>query len=381
MNATQVACNNTFHPTETIPQIVAFRISRTCLETCDGEPQTFTPPLFDDFPQTLFDTEKWTGVDGAAISFNGIGEPSEPFTANINGSDQLRSAILDAEGASLVTLSYWWQRTGNGDSPEPTEDLFVEYRLDDDATWVVANQHLGDGPDMTTFEFVSLELPADAFHDGLRVRFRGTAALDGLDDYFVDDVLIDVLLAPSNNSCASGILINEGLTPFTTLGASTDGPDESGGGCGAIESDVWYKYINPCEGTVTIGVCDADFDTQIAVYQVCPGAPDQFIACNDDFCGQQSQLTFSGVATLYRLRVGGAGGATGSGTLDITCTPGVACPGDCGVVDGAVDIQDLLALLAQWGGAGTCDITPAGGDGNVDIQDLLDLLAAWGDCD
>jgi hypothetical protein len=43
--------------------------------------------------------------------------------------------------------------------------------------------------------------------------------------------------------------------------------------------------------------------------------------------------------------------------------------------DGVVDVQDLLIVLADWGGtSGPADIN---GDGVVDVQDLLLLLAAW----
>jgi hypothetical protein len=46
--------------------------------------------------------------------------------------------------------------------------------------------------------------------------------------------------------------------------------------------------------------------------------------------------------------------------------------------DGAVDVLDLLAVLAAWGAAaGPEDIN---GDGIVDVLDLLELLAAWGPC-
>ncbi len=52
------------------------------------------------------------------------------------------------------------------------------------------------------------------------------------------------------------------------------------------------------------------------------------------------------------------------------------CPWDCGDGDGAVGIVDLLALLAQWGTPGPCDL-----DGNgVGATDLLVLLAFWGPC-
>ena len=58
------------------------------------------------------------------------------------------------------------------------------------------------------------------------------------------------------------------------------------------------------------------------------------------------------------------------------------CDADCaGTPDGSVNVTDLLALLANWGGTPTlCDIAPPGGDGSVNVTDLLALLAAWGTC-
>jgi hypothetical protein len=53
------------------------------------------------------------------------------------------------------------------------------------------------------------------------------------------------------------------------------------------------------------------------------------------------------------------------------------CPADVNG-NGAVDVSDLLAVLAAWGGADPdADLN---GDGTVDVSDLLDLLAAWGPC-
>ena len=53
-----------------------------------------------------------------------------------------------------------------------------------------------------------------------------------------------------------------------------------------------------------------------------------------------------------------------------------SCLWDCGDGDGVVGINDLLALLANWGGS-QCDFD---GDGIVGIIDFLRLLAAWGPC-
>jgi hypothetical protein len=56
------------------------------------------------------------------------------------------------------------------------------------------------------------------------------------------------------------------------------------------------------------------------------------------------------------------------------------CPCDCeDPPDGAVDVGDFLALLAQWGGPGPCDCEGPP-DGVVDVGDFLALLANWGPC-
>ena len=55
------------------------------------------------------------------------------------------------------------------------------------------------------------------------------------------------------------------------------------------------------------------------------------------------------------------------------------CPADIADADGDVNVNDLLALLANWGtaGAGSNIAEPAN---VVDVNDLLGLLGAWGSC-
>jgi hypothetical protein len=53
------------------------------------------------------------------------------------------------------------------------------------------------------------------------------------------------------------------------------------------------------------------------------------------------------------------------------------CPWDCeSVPDGMVGVTDFLAMLAQWGGPGSCDFD----GGGVGITDFLELLGVWGPC-
>ncbi len=134
-----------------------------------------------------------------------------------------------------------------------------------------------------------------------------------------------------NDACVDRLDIFEGSTPYTNIGATTDGPSP----CGGLGSDIWYNYTATCTGVVTVTTCPpnggANYDSAIAAYDGCGcpvGAP---LACNDDFCGLQTQITFPVVAgNCYKLQVGGFNGSQGSGTISLTCgvpCDDLACPG------------------------------------------------------
>jgi hypothetical protein len=67
----------------------------------------------------------------------------------------------------------------------------------------------------------------------------------------------------------------------------------------------------------------------------------------------------------------------GLGLIDGVFVP--YCAADCaGSGDGHVDIEDLLAVLSQWGvPGGSCAIN---GNVNVGVQELLQVLSQWGPC-
>jgi len=95
--------------------------------------------------------------------------------------------------------------------------------------------------------------------------------------------------------------------------------------CGAAlgNPDVWYRYTPAQDGVLTISLCGSDFDTFLSVYDGCPAAGANLLAHNNDFCGQQSQLTLDVLAGApYLIRVsncvsgGGFGGfAAGMSTI------------------------------------------------------------------
>jgi hypothetical protein len=194
---------------------------------------------------------------------------------------------------------------------------------------------------------------------------------------------------PPSDECDAAGIIGEGASAYTTLIATTGGPDEPGaclGGTGEFSKDVWFKYGSKCVGTVTVSLCDAeggsvDFDARLAVYIGCPIAPGTMIACSDNACGGAPRVSFvNNGPTVYRIRVGGADGASGTVMMSITCAP-APCPADV-TGDGQVNVSDLLGVIAAWGTTGDPGRHPADVDENgvVNIEDLLDVIAAWGTC-
>lgn len=175
--------------------------------------------------------------------------------------------------------------------------------------------------------------------DGLGGDLNGNGTTDGAD--------LGILLAawgpctsPLNDLCINPQTIPVGhlpqFIPFCTVQATSSGPGFALGTCGDLATDlskdVWFNYSSASDGTLTVQTCgDADFDTIIAIYGVpipglggCPpqqGQPGlvELLGCNDDApnCPRlTSRLELELSANhIYKIRVGGFGGDSGSGSL------------------------------------------------------------------
>jgi|GEM_PF-3599612 len=166
---------------------------------------------------------------------------------------------------------------------------------------------------------------------------------------------------PLNDNCASATFVfgSEVVINGTTNGAS--GVDESG--CGTSDvNDVWYTWSAPCSGPVTVSLCTGTTlaDTTLTVYDNCPDFGGVELACNDNFCGQQSELVFQATSFFtYIFRVAGVNATTGDFTLSITCPPTGACcisPGEFGCQELSAD--DCAASFGIYQG----DDTTCGAD-------------------
>jgi hypothetical protein len=156
---------------------------------------------------------------------------------------------------------------------------------------------------------------------------------------------------PDNDNCADRLPVGCGTHPFDNTTANTDGPalnppcDKFG--APGLDHDVWYTFTAPSTGAVTISTCGLTaVDTKIAVYNGTSCAQDLAtpLACNDDFCGFQSELLFNAVGgNQYLIRLGTFDGATG-GTGQFTITCGVVVPPNDACADAiAVGVPSMTA--------------------------------------
>ena len=165
---------------------------------------------------------------------------------------------------------------------------------------------------------------------------------------------VTLRVLPSNDDCVQAIPVTEGGIAFGSIEATTDGPDEPFGcnfaGYTHVESDIWFCYTSSCEGRATASLCGSDYNTKLAAYNSCRcGAGlGGLLACDDDSCNLQSEVTFDvHEGWAYAIRVGGYEGAQGNGQLTVTCENKPACclpdgscqeqwPQDCTSLGGVV---------------------------------------------
>ncbi len=153
--------------------------------------------------------------------------------------------------------------------------------------------------------------------------------------------------APPNDQCIWAPTIEEGSWGIQNIGATTDGPP---GSCRPGDSDIWYRYIAPCNGTLTIDTCETAFDTVLIAYrgEACFGlGVAREAACNDDVTtcggGVSSRISFSTTAgERFIIRVAGYAGLQGGAMMILTQNPCSRPPNDnCGAATTIANGQTL----------------------------------------
>ncbi|UCE60884.1 MAG: S8 family serine peptidase [Phycisphaerales bacterium] len=148
-------------------------------------------------------------------------------------------------------------------------------------------------------------------------------------------------------------------------------------------NDVWYRYVPESDGDLTVSLCGSLYDTVVSIHSSCPGNADSELACNDDACQLQSELTM-GVQknTPYWIRISGDYSYESYFRLELTgpqsiCDPtamdcnGNERPDECDVADGTSPDCNANGTPDQ------CD-PDCNNNGNPDDCDVADGLAS--DC-
>lgn len=171
-----------------VTSITNFKNAKTCLGDAAGP---LVAPFADSFAVPALDDALWTGIVGATVSTSGAAEPSTPYSLNLDSSgaaanqqDRLESntIALGAAGTTLVSFASEHVGVENGKA------LVCEY-FSNALAWVELVRITSDGINQSAFAPTSAELPANALHNGFRVRFRVEGSASN-DDWFVDDVRV-----------------------------------------------------------------------------------------------------------------------------------------------------------------------------------------------
>jgi hypothetical protein len=132
--------------------------------------------------------------------------------------------------------------------------------------------------------------------------------------------------APGNDNFASAIALSGATVSRSgdTNAGATLQPGEATVVAGAVAgASVWYSWTAPADGMVVVDTATSDFDTLLGVYTGAAVNLLTEVASNDDFLNlTTSRVRFAATnGTVYRIRVDGLGGGTGTINLHVHQAP------------------------------------------------------------
>ncbi len=145
-------------------------------------------------------------------------------------------------------------------------------------------------------------------------------------DYTLEISSVDCSFTPpAGDNCTEPMVAIVGSNPFTNVNAGTSyGAVTCGFGGVAFTKDVFFSFVAPTTDGYTFQTCNAStpFDTGIDIWDGCPDAGANMLACNDDGpgCPSYSSIVSADLqaGTTYIVRMGGWQGATGTTQLNIS---------------------------------------------------------------
>ncbi len=142
------------------------------------------------------------------VTFDGLDAKGTSYGGGYGEADWLTSKYLNFSGAgSNVVLTYWLQRRGFGDKPEPQDSMILEFK-DRNGKWIRMQGYGGipvSQPNTVEepFRFYAQPIPNEFKYNGFQFRFKNYSERTGIldvwhldyvrvDDNFVDSIFADI---------------------------------------------------------------------------------------------------------------------------------------------------------------------------------------------
>ncbi|MBK7406546.1 MAG: hypothetical protein IPJ41_18605 [Phycisphaerales bacterium] len=371
-------------------KITNYAAARPCLDQSG-----ISFPFFEDWASTTINTDIWVSNSGGVVNSNADGEPSEPYSLNLDGTDSITTGSIDLTGVFEVPyFSFHSEHKG----VEAGKTLVAEY-LDINGVWQTFDTITSDGVDQSSFDFHVYPVDVFAWGPDFALRFRAQGA-DGTDDWYIDDIGVGDF--PGNALPFYEPFANSTLNTSTTwqnisgAAVTTDATNEP--------SDPYSLNLDGTDSAETFNflMANAPFPSYLSFYVEHKGVESGkqlIVEYTNDFGGystfetitsdgnDQTKFEFHQNALIFdaysdgftiRFRAVGADATDDWYIDDIRLGDEYTPPNDCIADfndDGNVNTQDVLAFLNAWAaGDISADIN---GDGNVNTQDVLAFLNLW----
>ena len=130
------------------------------------------------------------------------------------------------------------------------------------------------------------------------------------------NIILNSVIAPAeNDTCIQAREVQENeVTDVMSVASATLSPDDPPNSCFLVRrQNVWYRFVAPANGTVTVDTYGSTYDTAVGVYQGPCGRVIE-VSCNDNASLTslgwlpESQLSFTAKAgQTYHIEVAGPG--------------------------------------------------------------------------
>ena len=206
-------------------------------------PPSISLPWFESFPCDQFSPNSWGDISGAQVSSAGVGEPSSPYSMEISGLDRADTLAMNASsyGMSPLYLHFWMEER----NLEAGDAILIQY-FDAGNTVQTLGVLVSSGGTQNSYTLYEFELPQNAMHDNLRIRFQGSGG-NADDTWYIDDIGVDENQLIGDDCPAdvdgNGTLDGNDFFAFLDLFAAED-PAADIDGNGTIDGNDFFAYLD-----------------------------------------------------------------------------------------------------------------------------------------